>query len=115
MRNYAITVLSALDTSTQIGLPFNVAQSAAASFVSNFGDTDAAGIVKVQGSNDTPTSTPFIPTNWNDIPNATSTVAAGMCPAIILAAMNFQYVRVVYTRASGGSSTVSITASFFGV
>ncbi len=115
MRNYSTQVLSAVDTASQTGTAFNVAQSAAASFVPSFADATATGTIKVQGSNDLPVSTPFTPTNWADIPNATSAVASGVGPAIVLAAMNFQFIRVVYTRASGGSSTILVMASFFGV
>lgn len=119
MRNYPVLVLSAVDTATQTGGAIYAVQAVAASFVAIFGDVTAAGTLKVQGNNDIPVGSPvtFVPSTagWSDIPNATSTIASGVGPAIILPTMNFQYIRVVYTRSSGGSTTVVVNASFLGV
>lgn len=119
MRNYPVIVLNAVDTSTQTGSAFFVGQAAAASFIATFGDATAAGTVKVQGSNELPIGEPtrFVPssTTFADIPNATSAIASGVGPAIVLPTMNFQYIRVVYTSASGGSSTIIIRMSALGV
>ena len=113
MRNYPVQVMSAVNTSTQTGSAFFVGQAAAASFVITNGDTSAAGTVKIQGSNDLPVGDPnqFVPTNFNDIPSATSTIASGVGPAIVLPTMNFQYIRAVFTRSGGGTTTIVINMS----
>jgi hypothetical protein len=75
------------------------------------------GSFKLQGSNDSyaiPANTnPNLPVNWTDVANSSFTVSAagnvmwdyGMC--------GFDYVRVVYTDTSSGSSTAIITVSTF--
>lgn len=119
MRNYPVQMLNAADTASQTGAGVFVGQAVAASFTSVFGDTGAAGTIKIQGSNEIPVGAPasYIPSagSWNDIPSATSTIASGVGPAIVLQTMNFQYVRVVYTRVSGGSSTVTVNMTALGV
>ena len=110
MRNAQIQVLSAVDTASQTGNAFFSGQWVSASFAPVFGDAAAAGTVKIQCSNDLPTGDPykFVPTNWCDVPNATSTIASGVGPAILIPNMAFGYIRVVYTRVSGGSTTVVV-------
>lgn len=121
MRNVPIIILSAVDTASQTGSGFYVGQKVAASFVPVFGDATAAGTVKIQGSNDAPVGkldlNAYQPGNstYADITGATSTIASGVGPAIILATMNFQYIRAVYTRSGGGSTTVQIMASVLDV
>lgn len=119
MKNNPVVVLSGADTATITGDAFPVQQIVYSSFVPAFGDTTAAGTIKVQCSNDNPNitgrglglGTAFVPTNWADIPNATSTIVAGVGPAIVLPNMAFQYIRVIYTKTSGGSTTVIVTMS----
>lgn len=112
MRNVPIQVLSGVDTANVTGGAFFVGQCVAASFVASFADTSADGTVKIQGSNDSSVSPPnpnnFTPTNWADIPSATSTITNGVGSAIVLPTMNFQYIRAAYTSASGGSTTIVV-------
>lgn len=111
MRNAQVTILNAVDTSSQTGAAVDVGQAVSASFVPSFGDVTAAGTVKIQCSNDAPNARYldiFVPTNWADIPNATSTVVAGVGPAIVIPNMCFSYIRAVYTRTSGGSTTILV-------
>lgn len=119
MRNVPVTMINAVDTATQTGAPVFVGQQIAASFVSVFGDVTAAGTVKIQGSNEAPIGDPskYVASNGSfaDIPSATSTIASGVGPAIVLTTMNFQYIRAVYTRSSGGSTTVLVEASLCSV
>jgi hypothetical protein len=107
------------DSTSHNGSAFETQQVYSASFCPVFNDTSAAGTLKVQGSNDAPVgaNTQFTPTNWNDIPSATSTIASGAGPAIVVSTIPFQYIRVVYTANSGGSSggTLQVNASFFSV
>ena len=110
MRNAQIQILNAADTASQTGGAYWVGQTIAASFAPVFGDTTAAGTLKIQCSNDIPVGSQpsWVPTNWCDIPNATSTITAGVGPAILIPNMAFAYVRAVYTRTSGGSTTVVV-------
>ena len=116
--NVPVVMINAVDTSTQTGAPVFVGQIFAASFTSTFGDNTAAGTIKIQGSNEVaPRSnlSQYVPSNgsFNDIPNATSTVASGAGPAIVLPTCNFQYIRAVFTYSSGGSSTVQVLGNLF--
>lgn len=118
MRNYPVQIISVTsDSISIIGHSFFVGQAIAGSFVNTFGDTTASGTIKIQGSNDLPIGDPnlFIPTNFNDVPNATSTISMGVGPAIVLPTMNFQYVRAVYTSSSGGTTTFTVNMSALGV
>lgn len=111
MRNSVVTILDAADTASQTGSSVNVNQVVSASFQPIFGDVTAAGTVKLQASNDLPPQGqqfPFVPTNWADIPNATSAITAGVGSMIVIGNMCFQSIRAVYTRTSGGSSTVVV-------
>ena len=111
MRNICVEIMSGADTGNVTGGAVNVNQVVSASFVPVFGDVSATGTVKIQASNDLPPQGQqfsFTPTNWADIPNATSAVASGVGPAIVIGNMCFQSIRAVYTRTSGGSTTVSV-------
>lgn len=112
MKILPVTILSAVDTGSATGSAINTNQMVRASFCPIFGDVSAAGTVKIQGSNDYPTSglpnaNAFTPTNWNDITGATSTISSGVGPAIVVE-MCFYWIRAVYTRSSGGSTTVKV-------
>lgn len=115
MRNVPVTMVNAVDTSTQTGAPVFVGQQVAASFTAVFGDVTAAGTVKIQGSNEFPVGDPskYVPSNGSfaDIPSATSTIASGVGPAIIISSLSFQFIRAVFTYTSGGSSTVLVNGS----
>lgn len=106
-----INVMSAADTATQTGSAFNVQGAVMASFVPVFGDNTANGTIKVQASNDMTAS----PTNWVDITNATSSIASGVGPAIMLSYMCYAWIRVVYTHSSGGSTTVSVNMNYYSI
>lgn len=92
----------ALDTNQAVNVTFQT--------VSN--SPDAAGTVKIQGSNDNPDGQDrkiFVPTNWSDIPNATAAVTSGAAPMIVLSNVACQYMRAVYTRSGGGAADKTIT------
>lgn len=113
MRQVNVNVLSAADTSSQNGIQIDSNQLFAASFQAVFGDSTAAGTLKIQMSNDVaPTGGPgvsnFTVTNWVNIPSASSTVTAGACPPITINPSCYRWLRAVYTRSSGGSSTINV-------
>lgn len=116
MRNSQIKVISAADSASITGAAFFVGQIIAASFVPVFGDATAAGTLKIQCSNDIPLAGPneFTPTNWVDVPNATSTIASGTGPAIVIGSMCFAYIRAVYTRSGGGTTTATVYMNTLG-
>lgn len=120
MRVINTNVLSAVDTASQNGIKIDSSQLLQASFQAIFADATAAGTVKIQASNDINTSgtfnaVNFTPTNWSDIPGAVATVASGVCPLIPLTNMSFGWIRAVFTRSSGGSSTVNVVMFAVGV
>ena len=110
MRNAQINILNASSSSvSQIGSAIDVNQVVSASFQAVFGGS-IGGTVKIQCSNDLPTNERqlFVPTNWSDIPNATSTITAGAGPAIVIGNMCFSYIRAVWTYSSGSATTVVV-------
>lgn len=119
MRNVPVSLINAVDTATQTGAPVFVGQGVAGSFTSVFGDNTAAGTVTIQGSNEPAVGDPtkYVPSNssFSVITGASSTIASGVGPAIVLQTMNFQYIRAVFTYSSGGSSTVRVNASVLSV
>jgi hypothetical protein len=119
MRNVPYTMINAVDTVTQTGAPVFAGQTVSASFTSVFGDATAAGTIQVQESNELPVGDPskYVPSNgsFSNIPNATATVTSGAAPAIVITTLCCQYVRVVFTYSSGGSSTILVNASFLSV
>lgn len=119
MRVYPVTILSAVDTASATGGAYFTGQSVSASFCPIFGDVTAQGTVKIQGSNEAPVGDPLAYTpsagSWCDIPNATSSVALGVGPAIVIATLCYQYVRAIYTRVGGGTTTVKVQMSALGV
>jgi hypothetical protein len=117
MRNKQILILSGADTGSVNGDTLDVAHVFAASFCPVFGDVSAAGTVKIQCSNDICAAgnrESFETTNWADIPSATSTISSGVGPAIVLASLSAGWIRAVYTRSSGGSTTVKVYANISG-
>lgn len=106
------TVLSAVDTASQTGNQVDASQLFAASFHAFFGDATAAGTLKLQASNDLcpigyqPST--FAATNWVDIPNKTASIASGASALITVDQMTYRWVRAVYTRSGGGSTTITV-------
>lgn len=73
------------------------------------------GSFKLQASNDQvsfPTGT-WVPTNWTDVTNSSQSVAAAGSVMWNVSDVMYNWVRVVYTDTSSGSSTAIITVSEF--
>ena len=106
-------VLSSADGSTKNGDTLDSQQWVTASFQIFTGGTGDSGTVKLQISNDVYNANNmaapanFQPTNWSDLPNATSSVASGVGPPITVANVAYRWMRAVYTR-SGGSEAITI-------
>lgn len=117
MRNVNVVVLSGADTGSVNGSAIDANQLVSASFQAVFGDATAAGTLKIQASNDvapvqytSPSGVGvFTPSNWADIPNATASVTSGGSVVVSIAQTNFRWMRAVYTRTSGGSTTVIVS------
>jgi len=111
MKQINCSILSAVDTASQTGAAVEASQLVSMSAHAYFGDVTAAGTLKLQASNDPdaqgPVST-FVPTNWVDIPSASAAIAAGAPALITIANMSYRWVRAVYTRTGGGSSTINV-------
>lgn len=112
MRNTNCQILSGANTGSVNGSQIDANQLVSASFHAFQGDGTAAGTVKIQASNDVCAygnlAADFVVTNWVDIPSATASVASGGPVLITIAQMSYRWIRAVYTRTSGGSSTVVV-------
>ena|SRR5579859_5342950 len=112
MRKVNCAALAAVDTSSQNGAQLDTNQWVSASFHAVFGDSTAAGTVKLQASNDIfldqyqPGN--FTVTNWVDLPNQSATITSGAPAILTVAQCAYRWMRVVYTSTSGGSSTVTV-------
>ncbi len=121
MRNLNKNILSAVDTSSQNGQQVDASQLYAASFAAYFGDASANGTVKIQASNDPAPAREvsaidgFVVTNWVDIPNASTTITSGSSALITVSGMAYGWIRAVYTRSSGGSTTVNVVMNAQGI
>lgn len=113
MRQVNTLVLNAANTASQNGSQIDSNQLLFASFQAVFGDATAAGTFKLQASNDVApigySGQTFTATNWTDIPNATASIASGASSLITLTSVPYRWVRAVYTRSSGGSTTVKVS------
>jgi hypothetical protein len=77
------------------------------------------GTFKLQVSNDSADnqlygqsgSTRLTPTNWDDYPNSSISVSAAGLVTYNIADIGFTWMRVVFTDASGGTSSGSITSA----
>jgi hypothetical protein len=111
MKQVNCNILSDVDTTTVTGPAIDSSQLVSMSAQSVFGDATAAGTVKIQASNDIdaqgPTSS-FTPTNWSDVSGASAAVVSGVADLIKIDVMSFRWIRAVYTRSGGGSSTVRV-------
>lgn len=119
MRNTNAIILSADNTASSNGSAIDANQMVSASFQVVNGDVSAAGTVKIQMSNDLDSNgnmSPFVPTNWTDIASASIAVASGVAAnPIVISQMCFRWIRAVYTRTSGGSSTISVKMNALGL
>jgi hypothetical protein len=115
MRQVNCLILSGADTGNVNGSQIDSNQLINASFQAVFGDSNAAGTIKIQMSNDVAplqyskgNNSTFTVTNWSDIPNASSTVTAGVAAPITLTGMAFRWIRAVYVRGGSGATTVVV-------
>lgn len=105
-------ILSAVDTASANGNQIDASQLYIASFHAVFGDATAVGTIKVQASNDIFDAF-YLPgfftvTNWVDIASASVNVTAGGQVLIPPLTLSYRWIRVVYTRTSGGSTVVNV-------
>lgn len=120
MRHNNIVALSAVDTASINGPQIDSIGLVSASFHIYFGDATAAGTVKIQASNDINNARNmaaidgFVVTNWVDIPNATATIASGAPALITISQLSYGWLRVVYTRSGGGSTTIHVNMDALG-
>lgn len=114
MRQATLEIMSGDDSGNITGSAFNMQQAVSGSIVPICGDVTATGTLKVQISNDLVLNN-AAPTNWADLPNATSAISSGVGPAIMLNNMAYAYLRVVYTRSSGGTTTLKARLNYLSI
>lgn len=112
MRNVNCIALSAVDTASQNGIQIDANQLVSVSFHAYFGDASANGTLKLQASNDIFNdryqASNFTVAHWVDIPNATASITSGSSGVITIPQACYRWMRVVYTRSSGGSTTITV-------
>lgn len=113
MKNNNKNVLSAADSLTSNGTQLDFGQIISGSFHAYFGDTNAAGTFKLQGSNDVciynnmQQAAGFVVTNWIDIPNQSAAIVAGAAAILQITQNTFKWCRCVYTNTAAGVQTVA--------
>ena len=112
MRFLNCQVLSGADTSSVVGSQIDSNQLINASFQAVFADSTAVGTIQLQASNDITAdgyqASTFTVTNWTNIPSGSVAVTAGGSVIITLTEFSYRWLRVLYNRTSGGSSTVKV-------
>lgn len=120
MRRVNKNVLSAGDSVNTNGNTIDTNQIISASFQARFGDSNAAGTIKLQASNDT---TPegydaqqagFEPSHWVDIPNQSASITSGASALLAVAQCAYRWMRAVYTSTATGVQTVAPVADVAG-
>ncbi len=120
MRQVNVNILSDVDTGSANGSQIDSNQLVSGSFHAYFGDASANGTFKIQASNDVApiqysSPTTFIATNWTDIPNASTSITSGSSALLTIPNMSYRWIRAVYTRSSGGSTTVNVEMFALGI
>jgi hypothetical protein len=120
MRQAQVLIFNASNVSSSNGSKIDVNQAVSASFQIINGDTDLAGTIKLQFSNQIcePQTDRFnfVPTSWQDIPNTSVTITAGVpASAIVIPNMCFSYIRVVLTQTTPGSSTTQVLMNYLSI
>ena len=112
MRQVNVLALSGADTGSVNGSQIDSNQLVSASFQIVFGDVTAVGTFKLQMSNDVAPNAvgpnTFTVTNWTDIPNQTAAITAGASAVLTISQTSYRWLRAVYTRSSGGSTTAIV-------
>ncbi len=119
MKPVNAVILSGSDAASINGSAILADQLISASFQAIFADTDAAGTIQIQASNDIPPAgtlpANFSPSHWSNIPSATTTVTAGVADVTILPQICYKWLRCTYTSTTPGTSTMTVTLFAFGV
>ena len=113
MRQVNDTVLSGLDTVSTNGSQLDTNQMINMSFHCTISDSTAAGVFKLQASNDVAPlgigAQTFVVHNWVDIPNQSITMTTGLEQGILtLSEIAYRWVRAVYTETVPGTGTVIV-------
>lgn len=118
MKSNQFTLLNATSAATVISAAQDVNQAVSISAQFVTADATQAGTLKLQGSNDNKGdnglgvgNAAFVPTNWSDIPNATSTITAGTGPMIVVPNACFAFIRAVFTRSAGTSANIKVNTT----
>lgn len=117
MRKVNVNIISAPSNASITSGKIDANQLVSVSFLANFTNGDEAGTVKIQGSNDMNvdqyqpgTDTPI---NWCDIPTQSAAITAGASALLTINQCCYRWLRVVYTRTSGGAANKVINVNMF--
>lgn len=115
MRPLNCSVISGSDNQNINGSKIDTSQLSAASFQAYFGDTQAAGTLQLQGSNDPCAfgnlAVNFTPTNWTNIPTSgiqigSATVTSGASVLCLLPVICYRWLRATWTTTGTGTQTI---------
>lgn len=70
----------------------------------------AAGVAKLQASNDVPVAANAVPTNWSDIPSGTVSISGDGAFLIPKTDLSYQYIRLIYTNSGTGTVSARLKA-----
>lgn len=102
-------VLSGSDATTATGDTIDASQLISASFQTHFGDNQAAGVVKIQASNDSGA------VHWTDIPTKSSTITSGSPSLITIPQNAYRWLRAMWTTTGTGTQTITTNGAGYGV
>jgi hypothetical protein len=120
MRNLCYELLRADDSTDQTSSKIDANQLVSISVMAIFSDTDAAGSVKLQFSNDpcnagNVAASAFTPTNWLDVASASVAVVAGAKVALVLPQITYRWLRVVWTQTTPGTGEITVNVNALGI
>lgn len=114
MRNINCNVLSIPDNTSDSGIAIDTNQIIAASFHAFFGDTQAAGSIHIDVSNDIYNARynypegNFVPTNWTTL--STTSVASGTSKLITINPTSYRWMRASWISTGIGAQTITTIA-----
>lgn len=123
MRNSSFEILNGDDSDDIVGAAIDSGQFFAASFQYIFGDTDAAGTIFIEGSNDpcpNGTGGAFEPSNWNSVVDSAGNAAeiaitAGGTGVLMIAPFCYRFLRARWEQSTPGTSDLIININVQGV
>lgn len=117
MKTYNIPLVTSVPMNTTINSPAMQLRNMFGYNIQAWFTATPTGTLKLQASSDPEEFGPpnnFIPTNWTDVANSSVSISASGNFMWNVFDVSYNWARMVYTDASGGTSTALLTAVFNG-